>query len=461
VTVTPLAQQGRDGIGVLGSARTGLPRTLWGSSTRDDAIDRLARFPKETLPAVRDMFRLVLLARLDPPRGAGTAPPGALLTARIDAALDRGDLDAADQLIAAGGAERPDLFRRAFDVALLTGREDAACARLRANPGIAPSYPVRIFCLARTGDWPAAAITLRTAQALGALEPGMQALLDRFLDLEAYDGAAPLPQPRLPSPLEIRLHEAIGEPIPTNTLPLAFAHADLRRTAGWKARIAAAERLSHAGVLAPDRLAAIYAERAPAASGEPWDRVRAMQRLQQALDSGAPGAVTETLPEALRLMQLAGLSDSLSGIASARLTDIALTGEAARLAWRLGLRSPDYEATAARDPSDTQADEQDALLIAIATGSPVITIPDAPLGRAVAEAFAPVPPILPDGWQSRLKDGPLGLALLDALALLPSGSVGGTDPQDVTLALTVLRRIGLENTARRAALELLLQESAV
>lgn len=456
ITVRPLGAAGPDGIGVLTSAQTGLPRALWADASRDDVIERIGRFPKETLPAVRDLFRQILLARLDTPRGPATQPPGALFTARIDAALDRGDLVTAHRLLQAGGSTRPDLFRRAFDVALLTGQEDAACARLQAAPALSPSYPVRIFCLARTGDWRAAAITLRTAQALGALTAEERALLDRFLELEAFDGAQPLPIPRLPSPLQMRLHEAIGEPIPTNTLPLAFAHLDLRRTAGWKARIKAADRLAQAGVLPPEHLARIYSERAPAASGAPWDRVAALQRVLAALDARAPRAVMDTLAPAARIMAQADLRDPFARIVVPRLEGLRLSGAAEDLAWRLRLRSGDAEAvaTAPGGPRAAQA----VLLRAIAQGTAPATAPGTALGRAVAAAFADPPPPLPEAWQARLSDGVLGLVLLDALALLPAQAQDGGDLQDVTLALQILRRIGLESTARRAALDLLLQD---
>ena len=55
-------------------------------------------------------------------------------------------------------------------------------------------------------------------------------------------------QDGLASPGTVGL-EAIGTPLPTAPLPLAFAHSDLRHTAGWKARIEAAERLVRTGAV--------------------------------------------------------------------------------------------------------------------------------------------------------------------------------------------------------------------
>ena len=71
-------------------------------------------------------------------------------------------------------------------------------------------------------------------------------LLARFLD---SDIVSTPPDPdflRNPTPLVFRMLEAVGEPIPTNPLPLAFAHADLGENRGWKSQIDAAEQLARA-----------------------------------------------------------------------------------------------------------------------------------------------------------------------------------------------------------------------
>ncbi len=453
ITVAPLDGASIDGLGVLTSARSGLPRTLWSTATHDEVIGRVKTFSKTTLPAVQDAFRLVLLADLDAPANSPDSLPGSLFLTRVDAALDRGDLDAARRLIAVADPAEPGLFRRAFDIALLTGREDAACDRLRTTPGIAPSYAVRVFCLARTGDWRAATITLRTGKALGEIPEAQSALLERFLDLEAFDGAEALPRPRLPSPLEMRIYEAIGEPIATNTLPLAFAHSDLRGTVGWKARIAAAERLAQAGVLSGPRLLEIYGERQPAASGEPWDRVAAVTALQAALEAADTEAIADALPGAIAEMSAANLSHVFAQAVADKLLRADLDGSSREAALRLALLSADYE-TAARDLLEMGplSDPELTALARIATGqAPGDTDGLGPELQAIAAAFAAPPAPLPEAWQARLGEGALGLILLDALAILPTGETA--DQGDVTLGLSLLRRIGLEGTARQAALQ--------
>ncbi|AMY70029.1 hypothetical protein [Frigidibacter mobilis] len=168
-------------------------------------------------------------------------------------------------------------------------------ARRCAKPPGRPTFPARIFCLARGGDWNAAALTLSTGEALGHIDAETGTLLARFLDPELADGAEDLPLPARPSPLVLRLMEAVGQPMPTTTLPLAFAQSDLRSNSGWKTRIEAGERLARTGAIGPNLLLGLYTERGPAASGGVWDRVAAVQALEAALAASDMDAVARAL----------------------------------------------------------------------------------------------------------------------------------------------------------------------
>ena len=75
--------------------------------------------------------------------------------------------------------------------------------------------------------------------------------------------------------------------------------------------------------------------------------------------------------------------------------------------------------------------------------------------RAVAAAFADPAPVHRYGWF--LNNDRLGEAVLRATLVL---SDKARDPGDITDALALLRSIGLEDLARRSALQLLLLTSA-
>ncbi|MDP3959320.1 MAG: hypothetical protein Q8Q26_04475 [Pseudorhodobacter sp.] len=449
VSVTVLGGPSPDAVGLLPPQATGLPRALWGPGSTITIAARITAARTDALPALQELLITLLLAEADPPPDAGGR--GVLLLARIDKLLDLGALEQATALMQASGATTPDLFRRSFDAALLTGTEDRACQVMRASPDLAPTFPARIFCLARAGDWNAAALTLRTAQALGLISAEEDALLSRFLDTALFEGEANLPPPAKLTPLVWRLFEAIGEPLPTGGLPLAFAAAELSDQSGWKAQIEAAERLTHAGAIAPNQLLGLYTARMPAASGGVWDRVAAFQRFDAALTRGDPAAVAETLPLAWARMTEVELEVPFAALYADPLHQLALAGDAGALAFRVMLLSDRYE-RAALDRTPT--DSFEAFLIGLARGSVQgLAAPDS-MARAIAPAFlTPVPS--PEAT-ALLAEHRLGEALLAAIDAIGRGVQG--DLRGVTEGLSLLRAVGLEDVARRTALQLLLLE---
>ena len=438
-----------DAAGLIAPSVSGLPRDLWGLGKTAEIVALLASERADALPALQQQFLTVLLAEATPPVDSGGK--GVLLLARVDKLLKIGALEQAGALIEAAGAMKPDLFRRAFDIALLTGNEDAACAHLRQTPDLAPTYAARIFCLARSGDWNAAALTLQMAQALGYVSPAEDQLLSRFLDPALADDAPPLPPPDPVTPLTWRMLEAIGEGLPTGPLPLAFSHAELRDTAGWKARIEASERLARVGVIAPNQLLGIYTARLPAASGGVWDRVEAFQRFDTALSAGDPGAVARALPDAFARMAEAELEVPFADLFAARLMRLPLTGDVGALAFRIALLSPQYESAARnRLPQDGM----EAFLIGLAKGNLQGVSPPDSLARAIAPAF--VRPAPPPDLTELVTQNRLGEAILTAIDRISRGLEG--DIRGVTEGLSLLRQIGLDDLTRRTALELMLLE---
>jgi hypothetical protein len=326
---------------------------------------------------------------------------------------------------------------------------------MQSSPHLAPTLTARVFCLARAGDWNAAALTLNTARALGQVEPEDEVLLVRFLDAELADSIPSLPPPPQPTPLVWRIYEAIGEPLPTLGLPIAFAHAELRPQAGWKAQVEAAERLSRVGAITPNLLLGMYTARAPAASGGVWDRVDLFQRFDAALSGGDRTRIARILPDVWQAMVGAELESTFAALYGDRLMQVGLTGDAATLAFHIALLSPAYE-RAAKDRAGavSQPDVQEAFLIGLARGKINGLTPPDSMSRAIAPAF--LAPEITAEPQRLLDERRFGEALLWAIARVGRGVHG--DPRGVAEGLSLLRRMGLEDAARRTALELLLLE---
>jgi hypothetical protein len=450
ITVTPLAGPSAVTIGLVSAQRAGLPRDLWGLTPSADLARLLRAEQPDTLPAIRALLNSLLIAELAPPSDAD--PDGALFLARVDKLLDLGALDPALALLELLDHPTAEPFRRWFDISLLLGQEDRACEVMAKTPEIAPTFPARIFCLARGGDWNAAALSLRTGQTLGTIDPKMGDLLSRFLDPELYEDEEDLPLPARPTPLVLRMMEAIGQPMPTATLPVAFAQADLRSNSGWKSRIEAGERLARMGAIPPNRLLGLYTEQKAAASGGVWERVKALQAIDNAILSGNADQISKALPPAWDLMVSMELEVPFAKLFGPRLAAAGLKGSDAALAFRIGLLSDDYEKVAL---AHTPADSTEAFLIGLARGEVAGTRAPDQMGVAVQSAFEP--DARPDDELLFLMDNhKVGEALLRAMEKVTGGASG--DLRDVTDGIVLLRKAGLENAARRAGLELLLLE---
>ncbi|MGJ8626608.1 MAG: hypothetical protein ACSHXB_06565 [Sulfitobacter sp.] len=445
VTVTPLGEGSPRAIGLVPTAVTGLPADIWSGSDAKTVIDKITRLSDPVLPAAQSLLFTVLLTEAQAPRG-GVAAGDALALARVEKLFVLGALDPALSLIEqAGVTTSPDHFDLWMQISLLNGTEDRACATLAGAPHLTRDYGTRIFCAARLGKWDNAALTFGSAQALGLMSDEKLELMDRFLNPDAYEGEPSLRAPRKMDPLSFRLFETIGEPLPTRNLPRAYAVADLRDLAGWKSQLEAAERLTHAGALPDNRLLGLYTDRKPAASGGIWDRVSALQRFETALNTGSAEAVTKTLPKVWAAMQEAELEVSFATLFAELLAQMPVTGRAADIATEIGLLSPAYEAAAVKT-------EKKSLLTAVAIGEMPEQAPDDDMALAVFEGFSTATPradLIANARQNRL-----GESILVLLGLLEDGANG--DTKALRDALSTLRALGLEDTARRVALQMLI-----
>lgn len=447
VDVTALDAPRPDAVGLLPSRTTGLPKTLWNGSTTRDLLRQFARLSAEPLPAIQALQYTLLLAEADAPVDANA--DAVFLSARIAALWRAGAVEPALALIERAGPATESLFDQWLDLALLSGQEDTPCTELTRQPRLSKQFDARIFCTARSGDWQTAALIYDNAATLGALSEINSTLLAQFLDPEMIDEADPPPVPKSLTPLQFRLYEAVGTPLPTSNLPRAFAMADLRGTSGWKAEVEAAERLARTGALPAARLLGLYTARKPAASGGVWDRVKAIQTLDNALSRAAPDAVAQALPSAWAAAQSQRLEVPFAELFAARLAAVDLPEGVRPLTFEVSLLSQEYE-TAAQGFIPTNQHQR--FLIGLAAGAPASAEASTTLEQAIATGFAQAQAA--PAHQALLDRGQLGEAILMATNTLDRASASGRD--GVGDAFATLRAVGLEDTARRAALQMLL-----
>ena len=436
-------------LGLVPASTTGLPVDMWRGSDSGTLARLIGRVPVRDYPAMQSLLYTLLLTESRPPEGQNSLET--LLLARLDRLYALGATDPVQALVQlADPAGNRDRFARWFDATLLNGDEDRACGAMVARPWLAPNDRARVFCSARRGDWSTAALLLETLHALQLMPQADLDLLDRFLSPEVFEDAPPLPIPSDPDPLTFRMYEAIGERLPTAPLPRAFASADLRDVAGWKAQLEAAERLTAIGALNPNQLLGLYSERRPAASGGVWDRVAALQRFETALNSGSADAIAKTLPVVWNAMTSARLEVAFADLFVGQLQEEGIAPAAETLIWQIRLLSPDYETAALSPPSG-----RGGFLASLARGMPSPALASTARETAIANGFS-AHSRLPDQITRLLENGQLGETVLRSMELFDHGAKGNL--QNLTQGLASFRAVGLEDTARRAALQLLLLE---
>ncbi len=452
VDVMPLDMARPDAVGLLPGGTTGLPPSLWAASSTEALTSLFERIATDPLPSVQALYYTLLLAEADPPADSG--PDARFLKARIAALRELGAVEPALALAERAGPERETLFDTWFGLALLTGNEDAACAALAQAPQLSARFEARIYCGARAGDWQTAALTFETARAIGVLPASMDGMLAQYLDPETIEGTPPLAPSDRMSPLLFRLHEANGTPLPTRNLPRAYAAADLRGLSGWRAELEAAERLAHTGALPANQLLGLYTRQSPAASGGIWDRVARIQALEEALSRGRHEQIEKILIPLWSDMKREGLAVVFAALYAEPLSNVALTGQATRIAFDMALLSPDYEGLARQHASDGRRAQ---FLKGLATGAPDPDLARGTAERAIATAFQTTEPS--DDHADLLASGRLGQAIMAAALQLDSATPN--QRTDIVAGLSTLRAVGLEDTARRAALQILLLRAGV
>ncbi len=449
ISVTPLSGAALDTTGLFTAAQIGLPRNLWGPTPAAEIIAAIEALPNDTLPSAARLSLRLFTAEFAPPVTDSRTPSGALLHARIDRLIAMGALEQAAQLIAAAPGTDAALHLRAFDIALLMGEEDRACETMQGQITAAEGQGTQIFCMARRGNWRAAYSGLAVAQQLNLISEAEAHLLTRFLEEE--EAEFPLPPPQTITPLALRILEALGEPLSTSGLPVAYAHADLRGISGWRAQLEAAERLTRAMALQPNRLFGLYTERRAAASGGLWERVRAVQSLERARATGDTELISDALIRAYPLFQATELESAFAEIHAEPLADLQLNREASRILWEILLLAQDRLDRAVALAPDNSLGQ---LVTALVTGAPLPETNSPAMASAIVLGFAE--DALPATVQEHLDTGALGMVLLHALEQIALAAAG--DPNAATQGLRQLRAVGLDAAARQIAVEILLLE---
>lgn len=455
---SPLAKINREAVGLISPATAGVSAEMWADTDAAQAIDLLQNLRPGTLPEARALFRRLLLAQVNPPLGANEA--NSVLLTRIDRLFEQGALDEAEALIQLASANDSQIFQRWFEISLLAGRTGAPCQALRGTPALADDLSIRVICLARSGDWNAAATTVSLGSALGDVSDARAELLIRFLDPQMFED---MDDPVIPTPLtpiDFALRESLALPRPLGTMPLAYYFADLALSTPLRQRMEAGERLVESSAIAPPLLFAAYRGGRPASSGGIWGRAAAVQAVDQAISTDDDTQLAATIATAITafaepsLMQ--AFATEYAPLFAQRNPTAAIEpviGDIQRILLLARQDAPQW--------FDTALQSDSALNLAHQISSGNLTdgaAPSAPLMYAIYAAFSETDPASPHAPLAHqlIEDGQQARAAILALQLLVHGP--DSPPTDIQLALWLLRQVDMQDSAIRLGAQLLLLE---
>lgn len=444
-----------DAIGILSPSVTGFSINLWGNMSTHEVVSMLESFPNNGTPEGNRLFRRILLAQANPTFDINQ--PGDILNARITRLFKMGALDEAEALVAIAQPLSPLLFGIAFDTAILTDRTTQVCNALKAAPALSGDLSSRVYCLARGGDWNAAAITLSLGATIGAIDATREEMLVRYLDPELFEGEPDPAMPEVMEAMDFVLRESLLLPRPSGLLPLPYVYRDIGLRAPLRARIEALERLVKAGAIPSNLLFTAYRTGKAASSGGVWGRENAIQMLDKTLDGGDAEKVSTAIVEASKTLGEVGLLEALAREYGEVLAKLEYTpefegaiDEIITLIHLSNITAPSWENQSERTSplilaqnivsrAPLQVDESGDVMLTAITNALTLVSPKSANARQVLEM---------------LEIGNQGQAILTALDMLANG--GQSDPESIHTGLYVLTMAGQTAAARRIAVQILL-----
>ena len=438
INVSTLNPNEYQAVGLLPIYVTGIPTTIWRNSSFDDLEYSFKTMPTFTYSPIQELVYALLLAEARPPLDEPSRY--AFLEIRLNKLLNYGAIDPAVALIERASPVPEGMIPLLFDISLLSSNNLPICDSVFQNTRNRDLQAELIYCYARKGDWLTAHLILKTEEVLGELTAHEVSLLDRYLEVDFnVNMNAFLPPPELVTPLEYRLYEAIGEPIPAEYLPIQFSQSDLTGENGWRAQVIAAERLSLTGAIPENQILGIYTNHSPGVSGGIWARVKAVNDLDAALDNNED--FEEYFQEAWKVFKQTDQLTVFAKLFGLRVFDKNLSQKSKKIAADLLLLTNNFRITGDYWNSND-------IRFGLTTGDFSKVKVSNETEKIILQIFTE--PIMPFLVEQKLNQGKLGEVILNALLQFEMGIEGNL--KDLSESLATLNLIGLETTARRAAL---------
>ena len=438
IQVSTLNSSEYQAIGLLPIYVTGIPTTIWRNSSFDDLEYSFKTLPTFSYSPIQELVYSLLLAEARPPLNEPSRY--AFLEVRLNKLLNYGAVDPAIALVERASPVPERMIPQLFDISLLSSNNFPICEPIFQNTENRDLQAELIYCYARKGDWLTAHLILETEKVLGDLSDHEISLLSRYLEVDFnVDLSALLPPRDSITHLEYRLYEAIGEPIPAEYLPIQYSQSDLSGENGWRAQVIAAERLSLTGAIPENQIIGIYTNHSPGASGGMWDRIKVINDLDAALDDKEN--LEKSFQDAWKVFKETNQLTVFAKLFGLRVFEENLSPKSKKIVANLLLLTNNFKITEGYwDPSDIR--------FGLTAGDfSQVKVSDE-TEKIILQIFTE--PSVPFLVEQKLNQGKLGEVILNALLQFELGIEGNL--KDFSESLSTLNLIGLETTARRAAL---------
>ena len=438
IQVSTLNSNQYEAVGLLPIYVTGIPSTIWRNSSFDDLEYLFKIMPTFSYSPLQELMYSLLLAEARPP--SNEPARYAFLDVRLNKLLNYGAVDPAIALIERASPVPERMIPLLFDISLLSSNNFPICDPIFQNTRNKDLQAELIYCYARKGDWLTAHLILKTEEVLGDLTIHEVSLLDRYLEVDFdVDLNALLPPPELITPLSYRLYEAIGEPIPAEYLPIQFSQSDLYGVNGWRAQVIAAERLASTGAIPGNQILGIYTNHSPGVSGGIWERVKVVNDLDKALENNEN--LEKSFQDAWKVFKRTDQLTVFAKLFALKVFEKNLSAKSKEIAAELLLLTNNFKITEGYwNSSDIR--------FGLTTGDFSRVKVSNETENIILKIFNE--PSMPFLVEQKLNQGKLGEVILNALLQFEMGIEGNL--KDLSESLSTLNLIGLETTARRAAL---------
>ena len=293
----------KNSIGIFPSIRLGINYRVWKNSNEFKISNLLDKIDISEIYYLNRLLKRILLIEADPPiivtgkEFSGTF----FLRARILKLIQMGALDEAETLLLyANPNTDPKLIDLWSKISFLTLRFDNFCNSVLKNYHTLIHPAHKIICLARSGDWNAAALSLATYSSINEIESDYEKLLINFLDHESELKISNQDLCNKDQPILVYLCDFSNVNTQYLRTDFKYLYNDLGRGKSIRSRIIASEALVKSGALNPGILFSNYKVKEPSTSGGVWARVKQVQELENFFEADLEN--TETLSNHLDLM---------------------------------------------------------------------------------------------------------------------------------------------------------------